>query len=172
MSSYKTVALVGAGSLGKHFVDAFAANKDVSLVVFSRSESAGTKDVPAGTKVVPTDLTSLDSITAAFKDSKVDVVISTLGHAGILAAQTLIADAAKAAGVKLFVPSEWGFVTIGATEGPFGVKEAAAKHLASIGLPSVRIFVSSQLLLLFICLTIPLDWCLLWMACRRSRIHL
>lgn len=145
MSSYSSVALVGAGDFGTIFATTLAANPAFnSVVVITRPESASAKQVPAGTKVAEADLTKVDSVAAVLKEHKVDVVISTLGFAGLSSgSQVVVADAAKAAGVKLFVPSEWGFPTIGATEGLFGVKESNAKHLASIGVPSLRVFVST-----------------------------
>jgi nucleoside-diphosphate-sugar epimerase len=136
----QSIALVGAGKLGKYFVDVLSANKSIPFIVLTRPGSESSKSLPGGTKLVPVDLSNADSVTAAFRDNKIDVVISTLGIAG-LPSQTLIADAAKAAGVKLFVLSEFGSSDLGATEGVLGIKETHAKYLASIGLPSVRIFV-------------------------------
>jgi hypothetical protein len=53
-----------------------------------------------------------------------------------------LGDAAKLAGVKLFVPSEFGYSTIGLAEGEgeLGLKTQFANHLKEIGLPSLRIF--------------------------------
>jgi hypothetical protein len=45
-----------------------------------------------------------------FKEHKVDVVLSTVTTAATAAQKSLV-DAAKLAAVKLFLPSEYGFVT-------------------------------------------------------------
>lgn len=52
-----------------------------------------------------------------------------------LGAQQDLGKAAKAAGVKLFVPSEFGVPKEDATEGGFGQKNAVLRRLKDIGLP-------------------------------------
>ena len=65
----------------------------------------------------------------------VDVVISTLG-APALATQTQLADASSAAGVKLFVPSEFGGKMDGNMGHPvFAIKNTLHQHLRDKGLP-------------------------------------
>ena len=46
----------------------------------------------------------------------------------------LLVDAAKAAGVQLFIMSEFGHSTVGRTSGIFGAKAKAAEYLQQIGL--------------------------------------
>jgi len=58
--------------------------------------------------VVEVDYTSLESLTAALKG--IDGVVSTVGGTAI-DNQTILIDAAIAAGVKRFIPSEYGSVT-------------------------------------------------------------
>ncbi|KAJ7857256.1 hypothetical protein B0H14DRAFT_2751350 [Mycena olivaceomarginata] len=117
MSAYESFAIVGAGTLGILIIEALAA-KNVSLVVLSRPGSATKRCRP---------------------ENKVDVVISTVAYEG-LASQNSLVDAAKLAGVKLFVPSEFGFPTDGLTEGVLGAKGRFAAYLKSINMPSTRIF--------------------------------
>lgn len=81
------------------------------------------------------------ALAAALKKHNIEVVVSTVAQAA-LPHQTLLGDAAKQAGVKLFLPSEYGFTTVGQTEGELGMKSRFAEHLQHIGLPSARIFVS------------------------------
>ena len=67
----------------------------------------------------------------------VDVVISTVGIAA-LDTQGKIAAAGKEAGVKLFVPSEFGGITIeGGAEWRLGAKAKAdfQSHLRALGVP-------------------------------------
>jgi hypothetical protein len=65
--------------------------------------------------------------------------------------QTLLGDAAKQAGVKLFLPSEFGYPTVGLEEGKgnLGLKSKFGKYLEEIGLPYLRIFVR---LAYFVCI--------------------
>jgi hypothetical protein len=51
-----------------------------------------------------------------------------------------LADAAKKAGVKLFVPSEFGNRTEGKTGGMWSIKDAVKKHLVKIDLPYAQFF--------------------------------
>lgn len=83
----------------------------------------------------------MPALAAAFKENKTEVVISTIGHAA-LPNQRFLADAAKQAGVKLFLPSEFGYSTIGQTEGELGLKTEFGEYVKEIGLPFARIFVS------------------------------
>jgi uncharacterized protein YbjT (DUF2867 family) len=72
------------------------------VTVLSREDSKST--FPSEVKVVKTDY-SAGSLANAFKGQ--DAVVSIVGNAGF-AGQTAIIDAAVAAGVKRFIPSEFG----------------------------------------------------------------
>jgi uncharacterized protein YbjT (DUF2867 family) len=74
-----------------------------SVTIVSR-ESSSYQQPPAGAKLVKTDY-SHDSLVAAFKGQ--DAVVSTIAGNAI-GDQTKIIDAAIAAGVKRFFPSEFG----------------------------------------------------------------
>jgi len=74
-------------------------------------------------------LTCKASIVAAFKG--VDVVISTIGY-GAIGEREVLGKAAKTAGVKLFVPSDFGLPTEDA-------KNRFAEFLKGINLPYVRV---------------------------------
>jgi uncharacterized protein YbjT (DUF2867 family) len=82
--------------------------------------------------LVTVDYSNKESIKKAL--TGVDVVISTLPGTA-LDVQPGIAEAAKEAGVKLFVPSEFGGPTEGATEGLFGSKANIQERLKAIGIP-------------------------------------
>ena len=64
----------------------------------------------------------------------VDVVISTVAIAA-LDIQGKIVAAAKNADAKLFVPSEFGNITEGDTEGLHGTKANIQRQLKALGLP-------------------------------------
>jgi hypothetical protein len=60
---------------------------------------------PPSVKVIPVEYSSVESLTAALKGQ--DAVVSTVGVDGLLG-QSVLFDAAVAAGVKRFLPSEFG----------------------------------------------------------------
>ena len=82
--------------------------------------------------MIPVDYSNKELIKAAL--TGVDVVISTVPLTA-LDVQPVVAEAAKEAGVKLFVPSEFGVPTEGATVGLFGAKANIHKQLKAIGIP-------------------------------------
>lgn len=111
------------------------------------------KDLPAEIIVVSVSLTDVPALAATFKEHGVEVVVSTVAH-DALPHQHLLGDAAKQAGVKLFVPSEFGHSTIGQTEGKLGLKSKFGEYLEEIKLPFTRIFVCFPISYLAIYLTL------------------
>ena len=67
----------------------------------------------------------------------IDVLVSTLGGdaAGLFKAQNTVATAAKDAGVKLFVPSEFSTPSENQTQPILAQKDAFKRKLKEIGLP-------------------------------------
>lgn len=59
-----------------------------------------------GAKVAHVNYESVDSLSSAL--AGIEVVVSVLGYAGIGTSQLNLAEAAKAANVSLFIPSEFG----------------------------------------------------------------
>jgi hypothetical protein len=80
------------------------------------------KTVLSEVPVVEVDSSNAAAVAAAFKEHKIDAVIATLGAAAT-AAQKPLVDAAKLAGVKLFMPSEYGFATEGSADGEYPRKQ-------------------------------------------------
>ncbi|KZT54960.1 NAD(P)-binding protein [Calocera cornea HHB12733] len=109
MSAYKSFAVVGAGTLGKYvlegLVKAQKQGKIDSVVVLTRSAEGNPEATKLGVKSVQVDYEDKASLVSAL--TGVDVVVSTVGIFG-LGLQPSIAHAAKEAGVKLFVPAEYG----------------------------------------------------------------
>ncbi|TFK47419.1 NAD-P-binding protein [Heliocybe sulcata] len=138
MSGFKTIALAGAGNIGKFIAEELlklkASGTITSVVVLTRGSSSDNLASleKQGAKIAKVDYSSADSLTSAL--SGVDVVISTLGG-NALTTQGPLADAAKKAGVKLFVPSEFGVVTEGRTEGVLSFKNDLHRKLEDIKLP-------------------------------------
>ncbi|KAH8812587.1 hypothetical protein F5884DRAFT_313328 [Xylogone sp. PMI_703] len=104
MVTIKNVALVGgSGAIGAPILSALLSSGKFNVTVVSREDSKAA--FPSSVKVVRADFNSADSLTAAFQGQ--DAVVSAVGsHA--LAGQTVIVDAAVAAGVKRILPSEFG----------------------------------------------------------------
>ncbi|KZO93425.1 NAD-binding protein [Calocera viscosa TUFC12733] len=135
MSGYKTFAVAGAGTIGKYIIEELLKEKTTGkvdkVIILSRS-ATGNDDLTAkGAEVIVVDYNVPSSLQSALQG--IDVVISTLSWAGYPAQESL-GDAAKAVGVKLFVPSEFGGDSIKHTEGVFGLKNAQRLRLEKIGL--------------------------------------
>jgi len=134
MSGYKNFAVVGAGATGSYLVRQFLKDKATGtvnqVVILTRQGSKTTID--GDVKVIPVDYSNKESIKDAL--TSIDVVISTVPPTA-LDVQLGIAEAAKEAGVKLFVPSEFGGVTEGATEGVKGSKARVQDQLKAVGIP-------------------------------------
>ncbi|KAF7975616.1 hypothetical protein HWV62_9203 [Athelia sp. TMB] len=135
---YKNVAVIGAGLIGSPIAKDLLA-EGANVIVVARAESTSAKNLPSEIKVVSVALTDVAALAAVFKTHNIEVVVSTVAHEA-LPHQHFLADAAKQAGVKLFLPSELGFSTIGLTEGELGLKAKFGQYLEEIGLPFTRIF--------------------------------
>lgn len=120
MVSIKTVAVLGGtGNLGPTIVrELLSAGFTVTGV--TRASSVGTNSTPQypdAVSVKPVDFSSFDSLRDAFAGQ--DAVVSVVGTPGV-AAQRVAVDAAIAAGVKRFIPSEFGLNTRKARDWPAG----------------------------------------------------
>lgn len=88
--------------MGPHVINGLVA-AGFQVTVLTRAIKPGAYNTSI--RVVEVDFTSVDSLTAALKG--VDGLVSTVGSSA-LAGQTVLIDAAIAAGVKRFIPSEYG----------------------------------------------------------------
>ncbi|KAF9065347.1 hypothetical protein BDP27DRAFT_1298196 [Rhodocollybia butyracea] len=149
-TSAKSIAIIGAGTIGTHILRAFLALPNhPKIVVLTRSNSKP-KTLPddlalVSVPVLPIDYTDVSALTTLFKEHAVDVVICTLPFPAGQKTQFTLAAAAKAAGsVKIFVPSEWSSPTEGAhgrgEKNLWGLKDEFSEHLKSIELPSTRFY--------------------------------
>ncbi|CAK5280815.1 unnamed protein product [Mycena citricolor] len=135
--TYSSFAVIGAGAVGGPILAALGAQPSAKVILLSRSTS---KTVPANVQVIQIpSYDNVPAVTAALKAHSVEVIVSTLNIAA-LPAQLAVVDAAKQAGVKLFVPSEFSFTTEGATEGSLGEKQKTIDKLQSVGVPYLRMF--------------------------------
>ncbi|EIN03752.1 NAD(P)-binding protein [Punctularia strigosozonata HHB-11173 SS5] len=132
MSTIHKVAVAGAsGNIGSPVVEQLLAAK---FEVIALSRSGDSSKLPSGVTVRKVDYDSVESLVAALKD--VNAVVSTVGAAAVPSQTTLI-DAASIAGVKRFIPSEYG----GEMEDPayraiFAPKVAVQDHLEKVSAES------------------------------------
>ncbi|KZT19870.1 NAD-binding protein [Neolentinus lepideus HHB14362 ss-1] len=138
MSGYKNFVVAGAGNIGRFIVEELLklqSSGAVSSVTVLTRKGGYADLVEKGAKVVAVDYSPSSSAFLVSALQGTDVVISTLGFEAIDAQQNALADAAKQAGVSLFVPSEFGNSTDGVTEGILGIKNQLNRHLEKIRLP-------------------------------------
>jgi len=92
-----------AGTVGKPVVAALL-ESGFSVMAITRYESMAT--FPVEVTVTKVDITSVNALTAALKGQ--DAVVSTLTTSATSGTQRTLIDAAVAAHVKRFIPSEFG----------------------------------------------------------------
>jgi len=137
MSGFTSFVVAGAGLLGKQVATELAAQPNTTVTVLTRKGSAP-KDFPKNVKTAAVDYEDAVELETAIKGH--EVVISTLAGPG-LAAQPALAKAAKAAGVKHFVPSEFGAATNNLTGGMLFRKKQFQNVLDSLDLPYTLVFI-------------------------------
>ncbi|KAH6986950.1 NmrA-like family protein [Ilyonectria destructans] len=106
MTSFQNVALLGKGMLATAVLEQLV-DDGFTVTVLSRDPS-NVKGVPSGVQVVQVDYASKDSLVNALKGQ--DVAVSTVAGTG-LSDQKLIIDAGIEAGVKRYIPSDFGSFT-------------------------------------------------------------
>ncbi|KAE8446483.1 hypothetical protein EG329_011946 [Mollisiaceae sp. DMI_Dod_QoI] len=143
MSGYKNFAIAGTGEIGTPIIEQLLARRidgTVSTVVVLTRQSKVNEDLKAKGAIFRTvDYSKLDTLTAALQGIDVVIVAVTVTPEA-LNVQFPLADAARQAGVKLFIPSEFGNRTEGKTGGMWSIKDAVKKYLVKIGLPYAQFF--------------------------------
>ncbi|KAF8849516.1 NmrA-like family protein [Acephala macrosclerotiorum] len=128
MSTIKNVAVIGgSGNLGPAIVQALL-DAGFTVTALTRTESKAT--FPPSVKVAKVDYTSSSSIAEALKGQ--DAVVSTIATLALTQQGSIIEEAVKA-GVKRFIPSEFGLNTQKVTGGAkkiLGTKIALQEQLA------------------------------------------
>jgi len=98
----------GTGNLGTFIVQELVAAGFTVTGVTREASTNSTPKFPEGLDIKKVDYESFDNLKAAFDGQ--DAVVSVVGTFGI-ASQKVAIDAAVAAGVKRFIPSEFGVNT-------------------------------------------------------------
>ncbi|TFY63187.1 hypothetical protein EVG20_g6425 [Dentipellis fragilis] len=144
MSTFATFALAGVGNIGTFIANEFLARKAAGqinrVVILTRSSTDDEKNKEfkrKGAEVITIDYSSKASLISAL--AGVAVVISTI-NLGALDSQFSLIDAAKEAGAKLFVPSEFGTPTDDIMNGPASPKRKALEKLKKLDLPYALVY--------------------------------
>jgi len=143
MSGLKSIVVAGGSAgLGSFIVKSLldlksSTHPEISVYILSRS--ANFLSVPERLGV---DYGSEESIASTLKKVNADVVIAALGSGGLTDVQHTLAKASAKAGVKLFVPSEFGTPTDldDGKANVFALKAQTADLCKELGLPYLRIF--------------------------------
>ena len=110
-STFTSIAVASAqGVVGQAIVDSLASTPGISTLVLTRKSTPRPTWLPAVVAHAGVDYDDVPGTAAVLRAHKVEVVI--FPGMGILQ-QIPLADAAEAAGVQLFVPSEFGTVSKG-----------------------------------------------------------
>ncbi|THV02270.1 NAD(P)-binding protein [Dendrothele bispora CBS 962.96] len=138
-------AVLGSnGKISPYIINALSKQAGVKKVIVLSRPSSSAPDLPSNVELVHVDYNDHSALVELFKKHSTDIVISTLPDSAVTDAQKKSALAAKEAGAKLFVPVEYGFVTIGfAQKGEpkfWANKDEFAAFLKSIDLPYARVF--------------------------------
>ncbi|VDB88590.1 unnamed protein product [Peniophora sp. CBMAI 1063] len=145
MSGFKNFALVGAGNIGgplaEELLNARSAGTVDKVVVLVRPASASKLEAlrARGASIIPiADYSSASEVSKALAD--IDVVVTSLADP-VLHLQIPIAEAAKAAGVKLFVPTEFGMPSDEVVDSVHVAKVEINKKIRDVvGLPTALFY--------------------------------
>lgn len=108
MPPIRTVAVAGgSGTLGSRIIEQLLA-AGFTVTALTRASATTTPTFPPGVTVAPVDYSSSASLAAALAGQ--DAVVSALATA-VIGVQKGLVDAAVEAGVRRFVPSEFGIDT-------------------------------------------------------------
>ncbi|KAH7913355.1 hypothetical protein BJ138DRAFT_1134145 [Hygrophoropsis aurantiaca] len=135
---YKSIAVLGLGTVATPLVKELLGH-GASVLVITRPSSTS-RNVPEGAQHAAIDYSNVSALTDAFRKHNVEVVVSTVNHNSINT-QPPTAEAAKRAGVKLYVPSEYGLASGGQTQGVLGEKSRFIDSLVAADIPYLRLYV-------------------------------
>jgi len=138
---FKKIALVGGGgAVGKAILEALLAIGTAEVTVLTRPDSTTSFPAHPNLKVERANPTDINTVSVVLKKHGIEVLVSTVGPTAT-ASQHALVDAAKQAGVRLFVPSEFGMTTEGVKDAPrVAAKAEVSRYAKSIGLPTLRVY--------------------------------
>ncbi len=116
-SKHTNIKHQGTGNLGPAIVRELVSSGFTVTGVTREASTNSTPKYPDGLAIKSVDFGSFDALKAAFDGQ--DAVVSVVGVPGIASQRTAV-DAALAAGVKRFIPSEFGINTRKVRDTPIG----------------------------------------------------
>ncbi|KAF8845746.1 NAD(P)-binding protein [Paxillus ammoniavirescens] len=149
---FKSFAVLGAGTLGLPLAKELLAN-GASVLIVTRPSSKHRK-IPAEATHVSVDFTDVQALSDHFRRHNCEVVISAVNHYH-LEVQPPTLEAAKNAGVKLYLPSDYGFPSEG-QDGILAQKSEFVDRIKATGIPYTRLYCG--LLMDFIPFFLGIDW--------------
>ncbi|KAI0284500.1 NAD-P-binding protein [Russula brevipes] len=138
MSNFRRFAIVGAGNVGGFIVEellkqkAAASIDEITIVSRPQNQSFAAR----GVRIATAEFTDVPALTTALAGTH--VVISTISLLAV-DIQVPVAQAAKAAGASLFLPSEYGGPTNN-LQGLLGIKGALHAKLREVGPPLLLVY--------------------------------
>jgi len=146
-NGFSTVLIAGAtGFVGEPIANAFLKSQPkwsvsilVSAAALNDPKKKATTDnyIALGATLVVGDINHPETYKDKLKG--IDVIVSALGMPAAISSQTVLAHAAKEAGVKLFVPSEYGWNYDKVDVRSLVVKVQARREIEKIGLNHIYI---------------------------------
>ncbi|KAH9032463.1 NAD-P-binding protein [Lactarius pseudohatsudake] len=145
MSGFKKFVVVGAGNLGSLVVEellkqkAAGAVEEITIVTrpASKDNEKNKAFAARGARIAAAEYTDVSALTTALGGAH--VVISTVSLI-VIDAQVPIAQAAKAAGARVFIPSEFGGPTDRLNDSLLGLKGALHAKLREVGPPLLLVY--------------------------------
>ncbi|PBK71992.1 hypothetical protein ARMSODRAFT_954794 [Armillaria solidipes] len=143
--------MVGAaGHIGKHIFAALHERTTATspILVITRTSSSSADAIPPSPNVKIAkveDYKNVEEVAAILRTHHIEVLVSAANwqtEEGIYAEETALVDAARAAGVKLFVPSEFGVSSVDAPTGLWKAKDDVASELQMLFLSGTGQFFS------------------------------
>ncbi|KAG6617039.1 Isoflavone reductase P3 [Phytophthora cinnamomi] len=135
MSAYTKFAIIGAGGIGGTVADELL-KKGAAVSILTRDDSQEALQAlkARGAKLFKVSYTDEGVVKKALAGSEVAVSAVSPYHLDV---QPPIVRAAKAAGIQLFVPAEYG---VKVTEGPNAYKKVVQDLLAEVQLPATTFY--------------------------------
>ncbi|KAG6953208.1 hypothetical protein JG688_00012945 [Phytophthora aleatoria] len=131
MSVYTKFAIIGAGGIGGTIADELL-KKGATVSILTRDDTQQTLQAfkARGAKLFKVVYSDEDAVKKALAGSEVAISAVSPYHLDV---QPPVVRAAKAAGIQLFVPAEYG---VKVTEGPNAYKKVVQDLLAEVQLPA------------------------------------
>ena len=120
------------GNTGSAILKALLTSNTINITILTRSDSPNKDSFPTNVTIRSIDYSTISTVVDALKGQ--DIVISALNHVALSQQRTLL-DACVSAGVKRFIPSEYGSDTLNPNAAVlplFASKKTEQRYLAEL----------------------------------------